>query len=51
MKLYYVCNSEILNMAGVIDEKAKFLDRLNDEEKGEDVKKKVIPNFFFQILI
>ena len=34
-------------MAGVIDEKAKFLDRLNDEEKGEDLKKKVIPNDFF----
>ena len=34
-------------MAGVIDEKAKFLDRLNDEEKGEDLKKKVM--IFFRL--
>ena len=40
--------SDILDMAGVIDEKAKFLDRLNDEEKGDDLKKRVRLDFLLK---
>ena len=40
--------SDNLDMAGVIDEKAKFLDRLNDEEKGDDLKKRVRLDFLLR---
>ncbi len=40
--------SDIFDMAGVIDEKAKFLDRLNDEDKGDDLKKRVRLDFLLR---